>query len=49
VSVFNGATCNAANTLGCDQTPATVSVGKSSGIVNTSVVMLAVNRVTNTI
>ncbi len=27
VSVFNGATCNATNTAGCDQTPATVPVG----------------------
>jgi DNA-binding beta-propeller fold protein YncE len=49
LSVFNGATCNATNTLGCDQTPATVSVGNSSGIANTSVVMLAVNQATNTI
>jgi DNA-binding beta-propeller fold protein YncE len=49
VSVFNGTSCNATNTLGCDQTPATVSVGNSSGIANTSVVMLAVNQATNTI
>ena len=28
VSVFNGATCNATNTGGCDQTPATVAVGR---------------------
>ena len=27
VSVFNGATCNAMNTSGCGQTPATVPVG----------------------
>jgi DNA-binding beta-propeller fold protein YncE len=27
VSVFNGATCNAMDTLGCSQTPATVPVG----------------------
>jgi DNA-binding beta-propeller fold protein YncE len=28
VSVFNGATCNATNTSGCGQTPATVPVGE---------------------
>ena len=49
VSVFNGATCNATTTLGCDQTPATVAVGNSSGIAETSTVELAVNQATNTI
>ena len=31
VSVFNGATCNATDTGGCDQTPATLAVGNSGG------------------
>jgi len=49
ISVFNGAICNATNTLGCDQTPATVAVGNSSGIAETSSLNLAVNLETNTI
>jgi DNA-binding beta-propeller fold protein YncE len=49
VSVFNGATCNATDTGGCDQTPATLAVGNSGGTAETSVVKLAVNEATNTI
>ncbi len=49
VSVFNGATCNATDTGGCDQTPATLAVGNSGGTAETSVVKLALNEATNTI
>jgi DNA-binding beta-propeller fold protein YncE len=49
VSVFNGTICNATNALGCDQRPATVAVGNSSGVARTSIVQLAVNQATNTI
>ena len=37
ISVFNGATCNATDTSGCDQTPATVAVGSSGDAPNNSV------------
>ena len=49
VSVFNGATCNATYTGGCDQTPATVAVGSSGDAPNNSSLNLAVNQATNTI
>jgi YVTN family beta-propeller protein len=42
VSVINGATCNAEVTVGCGQTPATVTVGGGPAY-------LAVNRATDTI
>ncbi|MGI8559475.1 MAG: YncE family protein [Solirubrobacteraceae bacterium] len=49
VSVFNGASCNAANAGGCGQTPATIAVGNSGAAPHNSLVNLAVNRTTNTI
>jgi len=47
ISVFNGATCNATNTVGCQQTPATLSVGDSAN--GASVLNLAINPLTNTV
>ena len=49
VSVFNGATCNAAHTSGCGQTPATIAVGASGDRSDNSILNLAVNQTTNTI
>ena len=49
VSVFNGATCNASDTVGCGQTPATVAVGSSGDAPDNSILELAVNRATNTV
>jgi YVTN family beta-propeller protein len=49
VSVFNGATCNATYTGGCNQTPATLAVGSSGDAPNNSSLNLAVNQATNTI
>ncbi|MBV8945670.1 MAG: beta-propeller fold lactonase family protein [Solirubrobacterales bacterium] len=49
VSVFNGATCDSTNTSGCGQASATVAVGSSGDAPNNSVLMLAINRETNTI
>ena len=49
VSVFNGATCNATDTGGCNQTPATLAVGSSGDAPNNSSLNLAVNQATNTI
>ena len=49
VSVFNGATCNATDTSGCDQTPTTLAVGSSGDAPNNSSLNLAVNQATNTI
>ena len=49
VSVFNGATCNATDTAGCNQTPATLAVGSSGDAPNNSSLNLAVNQATNTI
>ncbi len=49
VSVFNGATCNATHTGGCNQTPATLAVGSSGDAPQNSSLNLAVNRTTNTI
>jgi DNA-binding beta-propeller fold protein YncE len=47
LSVFNGATCNANTTLGCDQTPATLAVADSGG--GNSELRIAVNKATNTV
>jgi DNA-binding beta-propeller fold protein YncE len=47
--VFDGETCNATHTAGCNQTPATVAVGSSGNAANDSSLSLAVNRATNTI
>ena len=49
VSVFNGATCNATDTGGCSQTPATLSVGNSGDAPGNSSLTLAVNQATNTL
>jgi DNA-binding beta-propeller fold protein YncE len=49
LSVFNGATCNAATTAGCNQKPATLTLGDSGGAFNSSQLNLAVNQATNTI
>jgi len=49
ISVFNGATCNATDTGGCDQTPATVAVGSSGDAPNNSSLELAIDAATNTI
>ena len=49
ISVFNGATCDAANTAGCVQTPATVMFGDSGAGAGGSVAYLAVDHVTNTV
>jgi YVTN family beta-propeller protein len=42
VSVINGATCNATDTLGCDQTPPTVAVGNFP-------IVLAIDEATGTV
>ena len=47
ISVFNAATCNAARTTGCGQTPAVLKVGHSAG--GNSALSLAVDQATNTI
>ncbi len=47
VSVFNGATCNATNAAGCQQTPATLRVGDSAG--GSSSLNIAVDQATNTV
>ena len=47
--MFNGATCNATDTGGCDQTPATVAVGSSGDAPNNSSLELAIDPATNTI
>ena len=49
VSVFNSATCNAGDAVGCGQTPATVAVGSSGDEPENSILNLAVNRATNTV
>jgi DNA-binding beta-propeller fold protein YncE len=49
ISVFNGATCNATVTAGCDQTPATVMFGDSGAGNGGSVAYLAVDHATNTV
>jgi DNA-binding beta-propeller fold protein YncE len=47
ISVFNAATCDAAHTTGCGQTPAVLKVGHSAG--GNSALSLAVDQATNTI
>jgi DNA-binding beta-propeller fold protein YncE len=47
ISVYNAATCNAANTLGCGQTPASLEVGDSGN--GFSALSVAVNDATNTL
>jgi DNA-binding beta-propeller fold protein YncE len=49
VDVFNGATCNATNTTGCNQTPAELKLGTSGGGLGKSSLYLAVNPKTNTL
>jgi DNA-binding beta-propeller fold protein YncE len=49
LSVFNGARCNATNTLGCQQTPAVLQVGDSGGGQFDSALNIAVDKATNTI
>ena len=49
ISVFNGATCNATETSGCHQGPATVSFGNSGEKFDNSIVNVAVNPATNTV
>ena len=49
ISVFNGATCNATNTTGCGQTPATVTFGDSGAGNGGSMAFLAVDHATNTV
>jgi YVTN family beta-propeller protein len=45
ISVFNGATCNASDSIGCSQTPAVLPVGDSGG----SGIDIAINNRTNTL
>jgi DNA-binding beta-propeller fold protein YncE len=45
ISVFNGATCNATDALGCGQTPAALTVGSSGG----AGIDLAIDDATNTL
>jgi DNA-binding beta-propeller fold protein YncE len=49
LSVFDGATCNATDTLNCGQAPATVAVGDSGDAPGNSSLNIAVNPKTNTI
>jgi len=49
VDVFNGATCNAATTTGCDQKPGELKLGTSGGGLGKSSLYLAVNPKTNTL
>ena len=49
LSVFNGATCNANSTSGCNQLPATLYVGDSAARSTTPQLNIAVNQATNTI
>ena len=49
ISVFNGATCNAASQSGCSQTPAEAQTGPDGAGEGGSVEYLAVNPATNTI
>jgi YVTN family beta-propeller protein len=48
VSVFNGATCNAATTTGCTQSPALMTIGPANGC-SRVIVFVAVNEATDTI
>jgi DNA-binding beta-propeller fold protein YncE len=47
ISVYNGATCDAATTTGCGQAPAVLQAGHSAG--GNSALSLAVNPATNTL
>jgi DNA-binding beta-propeller fold protein YncE len=49
VDVFNGATCNATKTTGCDQKPGELKLGTSGGGLGKSSLYLAVNPKTNTL
>jgi DNA-binding beta-propeller fold protein YncE len=49
VFVFNGATCDATETIGCNQVPAAISVGSSGGVLDNSKIDVAVDQATNTI
>jgi DNA-binding beta-propeller fold protein YncE len=49
LSVFDGATCNAIDTVNCRQTPSTVAVGNSGDAPGNSTLNIAVNPKTNTI
>jgi DNA-binding beta-propeller fold protein YncE len=49
VDVFNGATCNATKTTGCDQKPGELKLGSSGGGLGKSSLYLAVNPETNTL
>jgi DNA-binding beta-propeller fold protein YncE len=49
LSVFNAATCNAADTAGCGQKPAVLSVGDSGGAQGASGLSVAVDQATNTV
>jgi DNA-binding beta-propeller fold protein YncE len=49
VFVFNGATCDANQTTGCNQVPAALSVGSSGGAFANSKLDVAVDQATNTI
>jgi DNA-binding beta-propeller fold protein YncE len=49
VDVFNGATCNATNTAGCNQKPGELKLGASGGGLGKSSLYLAVNPKNNTL
>jgi DNA-binding beta-propeller fold protein YncE len=49
VNLFNGASCDAATSTGCDQKPGVLKLGKSGGGVGRSSLYLAVNPKTNTL
>ena len=49
ISVFNGATCDATDVGGCDQTPVTVAVGSSGHASDNSFLKLAIDPATNTV
>jgi DNA-binding beta-propeller fold protein YncE len=49
VNVFNGATCNATTSTGCDQKPRELKLGESGGGLGNSSLYLAVNPKTNTL
>ena len=49
LSVFNGATCNATNSTGCQQTPTALQIGDSGGGQFDSALNIAVDKATNTI
>jgi hypothetical protein len=49
ISMFNGASCNAAATSGCNQTPVNAPTGDDGGGVSKSTEDVAVDQTTNTI